>query len=111
MGTARDDLRHEKRISVYEGFSWVIEDEIPKHAGCFATPYITTDADATAKKQPGQPAALLRGVSKARLLAMSERRDGIGHMVWKVPREAWWQTDSHREEVRRTADLLEAGLE
>jgi len=28
MGTARDDLRHEKRISVYEGFSWVIEDEI-----------------------------------------------------------------------------------
>jgi hypothetical protein len=27
----------------------VIEDEIPKHAGCFATPYITTDADATAK--------------------------------------------------------------
>jgi hypothetical protein len=49
MGTARDALRHEKRISVYEGFSWVIEDEIPKHAGCFATPYITTDADATAK--------------------------------------------------------------
>jgi hypothetical protein len=50
MGTARDDLRHEKRISVYEGFSWVIEDEIPKHAGCFATPYITTDADATTAK-------------------------------------------------------------
>jgi hypothetical protein len=45
MGTARDDLRHEKRISLYEGFSWVIEDEIPKHAGCFATPYITTDAE------------------------------------------------------------------
>jgi hypothetical protein len=32
-------------------------------------------------------------------------------MVWKVPREAWWQTDSHREEVRRPADLLEASLE
>jgi len=29
MGAARDDLRLEKRISVYEGFSWVIEDEIP----------------------------------------------------------------------------------
>lgn len=22
-------------------------------------------------------------------------------MVWKVPREAWWQTDGHREEIRR----------
>jgi len=29
MGAAREDLRVERRIFVYEGCSWVIEDEIP----------------------------------------------------------------------------------